>query len=326
MAAKQFRSAFLVILLGFASSTLAQTHEPPIDDAIVVQNNFESTFFGFRYQFPAEWHALDDATRLTENKQRHDRQLLDALAKNGPDPRNNKTQVFPNYNLLVAGLSPVHMGATPQMPRIVIWVHKRFNMLDQPEDHAKVLLMVPNLTVLHWQEQTTLSGQKFVHADYSFDKDSYLSQWVTLSGDYLIGFDLRARTEDEMNDLVQTMQTLRFTSQGPGGAKTSPEEQELSVFNVAGNIQAAQLLERVVPVYPPLARQTRIQGTVRLYAILAKDGTVKSLEVISGHPLLIQAAVDAVKKWRYAPTLVSGKRVEVDTTIDVVFALDEKPL
>ncbi len=304
----------------------AQTHLPPIDDAIVVQNNFESTFFGFRYEFPAEWHALADITRIADNKERYDKQLKQALTKNGPNTPNNKTEVFPNYNLLVAGPSPVGMSDTPQMPRIVIWVHKRFDMLDKPGDHPKILSMtIPNLTVLHPPEETTLAGQRFIRADYSFDKESYLSQWVTQMGDYLIGFDLRARTKDELKGLSQTMQTLQFVS-NDSAPISKQDEPELSVAGVSGNSQAAKLVEHVVPVYPPLARQARISGTVRLHAILAKDGTVKSLEVISGHPLLIQAAIDAVRKWRYAPTLINGRRVEVDTTIDVVFGLDEKPI
>jgi TonB family protein len=323
---KSFHAAALICLIGLAPSTLAQTHVPPIDDAIVAENKFESTFFGIRYEFPSEWHALEDLTRIADNKDRYDKQLQEALAKNGPNTPNNKTEVFPNYNLLVAGPSPVLMSNTPQMPRIVIWVHRRFNMLDQPGDHAKVLSMMPSLSVLRPPEETILSGQKFIRADYSFDKDSYLSQWVTQMGDYLIGFDLRARSGDELKILTQTMQTLQFVSEDSAAPILRQDEQELSVASALGNIQAAKLVDHVGPVYPPLARQARISGAVKLHAILAKDGTVKSLDVISGHPLLIQAAIDAVRKWRYAPTLINGRRVEVDTTVDVIFALEEKPI
>jgi protein TonB len=60
-----------------------------------------------------------------------------------------------------------------------------------------------------------------------------------------------------------------------------------------------------------------------LHALIAKDGTVQQLEVMSGHPLLVQAALDAVKQWRYRPTLLNGEPVEVDTTIDVIFTLNQ---
>ncbi len=88
-----------------------------------------------------------------------------------------------------------------------------------------------------------------------------------------------------------------------------------------GNVQQARLINMVRPVYPPLAKQARISGTVRLHAIIAKDGSVIQLEVVGGHPLLVQSALDAVRQWRYQPTLLNGEPVEVDTTVDVVFSL-----
>ena len=88
-------------------------------------------------------------------------------------------------------------------------------------------------------------------------------------------------------------------------------------------MQAAKLMNKVQPLYPPLARQTRISGTVRLHAIIAKNGTVEQLEVISGHPLLVQSALDAVRQWKYQPTTLNGEAVEVDTTIDVIFSLNQ---
>jgi protein TonB len=88
-----------------------------------------------------------------------------------------------------------------------------------------------------------------------------------------------------------------------------------------GNVTAASILNQTRPVYPALARQARIQGNVVLHAIIDKDGKVAQLEVISGHPLLVQSALDAVKQWRYKPTLLNGDPVEVDTTITVTFTM-----
>ena len=76
-------------------------------------------------------------------------------------------------------------------------------------------------------------------------------------------------------------------------------------------------------MYPPLAKQARISGVVHLNAVIAKDGTIQDLKVISGHPLLIQAAMDAVRQWVYAPTLLNGEPVEVVTQIDVNFTLSQ---
>jgi len=92
-------------------------------------------------------------------------------------------------------------------------------------------------------------------------------------------------------------------------------------IRVGGNVQAANLINQVRPVYPPLAKQARISGTVELSAIIGKDGRVQDLKVVRGHPLLVQAALDAVKNWVYKPTLLNGEPVEVSTTIDVNFTL-----
>ncbi len=97
----------------------------------------------------------------------------------------------------------------------------------------------------------------------------------------------------------------------------SPPERIL----VGGAVAAAKLISQPRPVYPPLARQARIQGTVRLKAFISKDGTIENLTVLSGHPLLIEAAMEAVKLWRYQPTLLNGVPVGVVTNVDVKFTL-----
>ncbi len=92
-------------------------------------------------------------------------------------------------------------------------------------------------------------------------------------------------------------------------------------IRVGSSVMAAELLHTVPPTYPPEARSARIQGTVRLLAVIGKDGTIHDLTVMEGHPLLTKAALAAVRQWRYKPTLLAGKQVEVQTTIDVNFVL-----
>lgn len=86
-------------------------------------------------------------------------------------------------------------------------------------------------------------------------------------------------------------------------------------------VTAAVLLKRIAPEYPKKARKQHVEGTVRLHVIVAKDGSVGNLKIISGDPLLVDAALKAVRQWRYQPALLDGKPVEVDTTIDVLFTL-----
>jgi len=92
-------------------------------------------------------------------------------------------------------------------------------------------------------------------------------------------------------------------------------------LRVSSGVAAGMLVYQVKPQYPPLAMQARIQGTVVLQAVIGKDGRVRDLHLISGHPMLVPAAMEAVKLWRYRPYLLNEEPVEVDTQINVNFTL-----
>lgn len=92
-------------------------------------------------------------------------------------------------------------------------------------------------------------------------------------------------------------------------------------IRIAGSVQSKSLIHMVPPEYPQIAKTAKISGTVVLHAIIATDGTVKELQYISGPPLLMKAAMDAVKQWQYRPMTFDGMPFEVETTISVVFSL-----
>jgi protein TonB len=81
------------------------------------------------------------------------------------------------------------------------------------------------------------------------------------------------------------------------------------------------LIRRVEPEYPPLAIAARIQGTVVLAAVISKSGTIENLKLVSGHPMLVSAAIDAVRQWQYQPYVLNGEIIEVETQITVNFLL-----
>ncbi len=99
------------------------------------------------------------------------------------------------------------------------------------------------------------------------------------------------------------------------------EEPAVSRLAIGGNVLAAQIINRVQPVYPPLARQARIEGVVRLHGVISRDGRIAELRVVSGHPLLTKAALDAVSQWSYKPTYLNGQPIEVEAPIEVRFVL-----
>jgi len=90
---------------------------------------------------------------------------------------------------------------------------------------------------------------------------------------------------------------------------------------VSQGVSQGLLVHKVQPQYPPLARQARIQGVVVLQALIGKDGSIQNLHVVSGHPMLTNSALEAVKEWRYKPYYLNGEPVEVETTINVNFTL-----
>ena len=107
----------------------------------------------------------------------------------------------------------------------------------------------------------------------------------------------------------------------PPRREQKPVEKPPDPVRIGGQVMMAKLVHQVTPVYPPLARQTRVAGMVQLQAVIGRDGRIQDLQVVGGHPLLIAAAVEAVRQWVYQPTTLNGTPVEVLTTINVTFTL-----
>jgi protein TonB len=92
---------------------------------------------------------------------------------------------------------------------------------------------------------------------------------------------------------------------------------------IGGQVAEANLIRKVQPVYPPLAKSARVQGTVEFTAVIDKEGSITQLKLVRGHPLLVQAARDAVLQWKYRPTMLNGQPVDVVTDIIVNFTLSQ---
>jgi hypothetical protein len=107
-------------------------------------------------------------------------------------------------------------------------------------------------------------------------------------------------------------------------AKT-PNSIPRRVFRIGGKVADSNVIEKVAPDYPERARQARIQGVVDFTAVIGEDGLVKHLELIRGHPLLVDAANDAVLQWKYRPTLLNGNPVSIMTDVAVSFTLQGTP-
>jgi TonB family protein len=138
---------------------------------------------------------------------------------------------------------------------------------------------------------------------------------------------LTAQADDWFNRALETRKA-RIEQGGPASGTAAgaippppPPPQPVTPVRVASTLAAETLIRQVPPVYPQAARDNRIQGMVVLEAKINKDGFVDNLKMISGHPLLAQAAIDAVRQWTYKPLLVDGQPVDFVTTVTVNFAL-----
>ena len=114
---------------------------------------------------------------------------------------------------------------------------------------------------------------------------------------------------------------LRSTGVGDSTPVAVPKVATPQRVRVSQGVTQGLLIRKVQPNYPPLARQARIQGSVLLQAEISKDGTIENLRLISGHPMLAPAAIEAVKQWKYKPYILNGEPVEVETQITVNFTL-----
>ena len=127
----------------------------------------------------------------------------------------------------------------------------------------------------------------------------------------------------EVNGIPRVIETtirVEFSKASEGGTGTSAPQAESPILVTAEDMRD-RLVYKVAPVYPPLARQARIQGTVILRIIINKLGEVRDTQLVNGHPMLAPAAVEAVKKWRYIPYESDGESMEVQTDVQVIFRL-----
>ncbi len=129
------------------------------------------------------------------------------------------------------------------------------------------------------------------------------------------GMDIRSIFSEAVKKPEETLPVA------PPAAEPEPATKTEDVpLRVGGGVQQANLIHQVVPNYPPLALQARIQGVVVLDAVINKEEIIESLRVVNGHPLLIRAAIEAVQQWMYKPTLLNGEPVVVETSITVNFS------
>ncbi len=192
----------------------------------------------------------------------------------------------------------IHQILSPQLTFFGPW------RAHNPAQHAAPLTTAPSPAI---QNPFPPPAPPVAIVDFRRD-DAPKVPTLNLPGEYVPG-------------AIQTAQTGRPLPPVEPPHAAPLVQQEKRPVKVSEGVLQAQLVSRIEPRFPPLALQLRQSGTVVLHAIISRDGHINALEVVSGSPFFVQAALDAVRQWRYRPTMLNGEPVEVDTTITVIFQL-----
>ena len=160
-----------------------------------------------------------------------------------------------------------------------------------------------------------------------FTAPAHIPKTISMLPDPNAAFDLLASQAPPLAGLGITNGSALAKYTGPlaqpePAAPVTPKPKTTSI-RVSNGVQSAKLLQQPKPIYPALARSARVSGTVRLQAIIGRDGTIRNLQLVGGPPLLIAAALEAVSRWTYKPTLLNNEPVEVFTEIEVNFTLNQ---
>jgi hypothetical protein len=201
----------------------------PVDAVKVTGTSFESQYFKFTYELPAGWKTLDDAARTQANKQAIQEDIERSKvavvapkkasartpAKDTPAAQPNPTVQHPavtpeRYSLLAASPNGLDSLASPVLPRINIWAHRRIPPLDKAIDHAQLLISGKHNEVLVRPQELNIAGHPFVRVELINAAGKYQARYITVIGDYLVGFDFLEESEREMAQYSNTIKSIQF--------------------------------------------------------------------------------------------------------------------
>jgi TonB family protein len=177
------------------------------------------------------------------------------------------------------------------------------------------------------QSRSELMAHLQIHVGDTLEADSLAkARAETRQFDEHLNFGTSASPNGDVTLVIQMPGSAGYGEVGVTSTPIIPPAADgTKRITIGGNVQQAKLISQARPAYPPLAKQARISGVVHLSALIGKEGNVANLAVISGHPLLIPSALEAVQKWVYQKTLLNGEPVEVMTQIDVNYTLSDEP-
>jgi len=194
---------------------------PAVDAVKMSGSTFESPYFKFTYELPPRWKTLDDAARMAANQQaaQEDMERSKVLlpkkassktAKNASATPQPPASVPDRYSLLAASPNGLDSLASPVLPRINIWAHRRIPPMDKAIDHAQLLVSGKHNEILVRPQELNIEGQPFVRVELVNAAGNYQARYVTVIGDFLVGFDFLTQSEKDMVEYANTIKSIRF--------------------------------------------------------------------------------------------------------------------
>ncbi len=283
----------------------AQSDPSPLSGS-VTNNTYSSNYFGFAYPLPAGFSDITESLRRRTH-QRDGVYLIFAADRHHDGAPNDLLFILANSKSLYKPL-----------PSLNEFVSKTTALLTGIDDFHIVQESAP----------FDFPNRKFYRETYTQSDHGtrYITMIATEFDDYFVQWNIYANSQSDVDEVAASVRwaTFKGTIVGViGGIQPGTPESSAGAtrVRVSQAVSQALLVKRVQPSYPDTARQTGLQGKVVLNVLVGREGNVENVTVISGHPFLLQSALDAVKMWKYRPYLLAGKPVEIETTVTLEFAL-----
>jgi hypothetical protein len=206
-----------------SDQSVAKPSGPAVDDVKITDSTFESPYFKFTYDLPTGWKTLDEATRKAANQlaMREDlerarttgalprKAAAKATANPRPQPQSNPV-VPERFSLMAASPNGLDSLASPALPRINIWAHRRLLPLDKPLDNAQLLMSGKHNEILVRPQELIVAGRQFARIELINAAGNYQARYVTAVGDYLIGFDFLTKSERDLAEFSNSIKSAKF--------------------------------------------------------------------------------------------------------------------
>ena len=306
---------FVAIAVVFLSPAGAQNpgaavNKPGPGDGTIVSNTYANEFLGFWFPIPDGWQVNREsvgAEREGEAKRTPEGGLeLLVVDQHTARPFRNR--------IVVTTLDAVGLSATTR---------------EYVSKFVKVQVGRDGRELVRDSTDVELAGRHFFRADYKqpVPGGAMAEAFVcTKFSGYFLGWTFVAGSPEELEGLVSSLQRLSFRDEqtplfGIIGSRPPVGSARPTRIRVSTRVSEGLLIKKIEPEYPDRARQNRIEGTVVLGAVIDKNGDVGQLSVVSGPALLVPAALEAVRQWKYKPYLLNGEPLAMQTQVSVLFVI-----